>query len=108
MAEKERGGVAIAGNYQYKALNEGYRMQRFWHRTKFLAIRKFLPPESGDFILDVGYGSGVISSFLGKFGTNVVGIDANPEAIRFATTCFASERVLFIESQVDNIMPIDR
>lgn len=100
--------ITIAGDYQYKAITEGYRVQRFWHQAKLLAIRKFLPPESGDLVLDIGCGSGVISSFLGENGANVVGIDANPEAVQFAAERYASEQVKFVNAPVDDVMPVDR
>lgn len=53
--------IAIDGGYQYRALTEGYRVQRFWHYSKTLAIQEFLPPQSTDRIIDVGCGSGVIT-----------------------------------------------
>ncbi|OHB66410.1 MAG: hypothetical protein A2Y76_06705 [Planctomycetes bacterium RBG_13_60_9] len=87
--------IEISGDYQYRAMTEGNPIQRFWHYSKMLAIERLLPPCAGDSILDVGCGSGVISNFLGSFGARVVGIDANPDAIRFAAEAYSSQRVSF-------------
>ncbi len=87
--------IEIKGNYQYRALTQGNPIQKFWHYSKILAIEKLLPPSAGEKILDVGCGSGVISEFLGTFGAEVVGIDSNPDAVRFAANTFSNERVSF-------------
>jgi len=87
--------IEIGGDYQHRALTKGNPVQRFWHHSKTLAIEKLLPPRSGDHTLDVGCGSGVISDFLGRYGARVVGIDANPDAVRFASETYCSERVSF-------------
>ncbi len=87
--------IKIAGDYQYRALTEGFSVQRFWHLAKLLAIDALLPPAPGELVLDVGCGSGVVSSFLGTYGARVMGIDANPNAVAFADAAFASENVEF-------------
>lgn len=87
--------IAIRGDYQHRALKEGHPIQRFWHYSKMLAIERLLPPTPDDHILDVGCGSGVISHFLGRGGARVLGIDANPEAIRFAQQTYANATVSF-------------
>jgi len=93
--------VKIGGGYQYKALTEGNSIQRMWHLSKQLAIEKLMPPEKGDSIVDVGCGSGVITSFLGEFDVTVLGIDGNPEAINFAVDRFAKNNVTFMLGLVD-------
>jgi len=72
----------IDGNYQYNAVTKGNCIQKFWHYSKQLAIKNILPPAKKDLVL--GCGSGVIASYLGKFGANILGIDGNTKAIEFA------------------------
>jgi len=93
--------IGIDGGYQYRALTEGNAVQRFWHRSKQLAIGRYLPPEADDRVLDVGCGSGVVADFLGRFGARVLGIDASAEAVRFASRRFESENVTFRRALVD-------
>ena len=77
--------IDIDGNYQYKALTKGYKVQRFWHYSKTLAIEEFLPPKSTDKVIDVGCGSGIITRYLGEHAAEVLGVDGNPSAITWAS-----------------------
>lgn len=99
--------VKIDGSYQHKALTEGNAVQRFWHFSKQTAITKLLKPEPTDNVVDVGCGSGVISSFLGKSVKRVIGIDGNADAIEFATKKFACDNVRFEKGLVDEDFSID-
>lgn len=93
--------VSIAGDYQYRAMYSRNKVQRSWHQNKKFTISRYLPPNSGDHILDVGCGSGVISDYLGESGAEVLGIDANDEAIVFAQTQFHRPNVRFQHGYVD-------
>jgi len=93
--------IEIRGDYQHRALTQGNRIQRFWHYSKILAIEKLLPPHRGDKVVDVGCGSGVITDFLARCGAHAVGIDANPDAIRFAQQTYSSPRTLFRHGLAD-------
>lgn len=93
--------VQIGGDYQYRARTRGPAVQRFWHYSKQLAVSRFLPPQAGQRVIDVGCGSGVISSFLGRSGAEVLGLDGNPRAIEFATGKFATDNVRFALGLVD-------
>lgn len=93
--------IAIDGAYQYRALTSGNAVQRFWHASKQLVIGQFLPPSPGDFVVDVGCGSGVVSNYLGSFGARVWGVDGNEAAIEFARGKFGSETVSFVRGYVD-------
>ena len=95
----------IDGSYQYNALNSGNSIQRFWHFSKQLTINAHLPPKPTDIILDVGCGSGVISSFLKRSGADVTGIDGNMSAIQFARSMFPE--ITFIHGLVDSSFNID-
>jgi 2-polyprenyl-3-methyl-5-hydroxy-6-metoxy-1,4-benzoquinol methylase len=93
--------VAVGGDYQHRALTEGPAVQRFWHYSKQLSIRAYLPPGPGEAVIDVGCGSGTVASFLGTFGADVLGIDGNPEAIDFARRTYAKPNVRFQKGLVD-------
>lgn len=82
-------------------------MQRFWHESKQRVISRRLPPLPTDFILDVGCGSGVISHYLGSQGAQVLGIDGNEEAIRFARETFLAPNVEFKQGLVDEVFACD-
>jgi len=85
--------VKISGDYQYQALMKGNPIQRFWHYTKYLSIKKYMPPMPTDKVMDVRCGSGVVTSFLGEFGATVLGIDGNLDAIKFADQKFSNPKV---------------
>lgn len=93
--------VTIPGDYQLRALMQGPAAQRFWHHTKQLVIDRYLPPARGEFVLDVGCGSGVITSYLGQRGARVLGVDGNPAAVTFADYRFAAANVAFRHGYVD-------
>jgi SAM-dependent methyltransferase len=99
--------IAIEGAYQYDALERGPAAQRFWHHVKLRSIDALLPPRAGDLVLDVGCGSGVVTSHLGRRGATAIGIDANPRAIEFARRQFASESVRFQLGLVDEPLPVE-
>ncbi|MGQ9848260.1 MAG: class I SAM-dependent methyltransferase, partial [Bacteroidales bacterium] len=99
--------VKISGDYHYQASLSKNKVQRFWYFAKKTAIKKYLKPNPNENVLDVGCGSGVISSFLGAFGAKVIGIDGNSEAIRFAKTKFKTDNVDFIHGLVDDEFSFD-
>lgn len=107
---KKRTGdpIKIRGDYQHRALTQGHPVQRFWHASKQYTISHYLPPAPGDFALDVGCGSGVISSFLGKHGATVLGVDSNSEALEFANRKFHNDKVTFRHGLVDATFSLDR
>lgn len=74
----------IAGDYQYRALTKGLKVQRFWHQSKIEFLKMMGKFSSQDVVLDAGCGSGNISFYLAKKVRKVIGLDANQEAIVFA------------------------
>lgn len=99
--------IAIDGAYQYEALRNGPAAQRFWHQAKLLAIDALLPPSPGEFVIDVGCGSGVVTAHLGRRGAVAIGIDANPRAIEFARGRFGSDSVRFRLGLVDDSFSVE-
>jgi 2-polyprenyl-3-methyl-5-hydroxy-6-metoxy-1,4-benzoquinol methylase len=104
---KDGDAIEIPGDYQYRALTQGIAVQRFWHQTKLLAVQKYLPPIKTDVCLDVGCGSGIVSSFLGKSAGRVLGIDCSPAAIDFATRQYATDNVSFRLGYIDKTLDED-
>jgi 2-polyprenyl-3-methyl-5-hydroxy-6-metoxy-1,4-benzoquinol methylase len=107
MRKRTGDNLKIRGDYQYRALTEGNRIQRFWHHSKLAAVEHHLPPAAGDKVLDVGCGSGVVSDYLGKSGASVLAIDANPDAIDFATRNFGRPNVTFERRLIDDLSSLE-
>ena len=96
--------VAVPGDYQHRALHEGRAAQRFWHRGKLDEVERMLEPRTGDVIVDVGCGSGVLAARLAEHaGTRVVGIDANAAALAFARQRYAGANLEFLHGMADEL-----
>jgi SAM-dependent methyltransferase len=52
---------AIPGDYQLRALQQGWRLQRAWHRARLDLIAQVLPPARDGLILDAASGSGIVT-----------------------------------------------
>ncbi|MDR3634523.1 MAG: class I SAM-dependent methyltransferase [Isosphaeraceae bacterium] len=96
--------ITIRGDYQYRALTEGPRVQRFWHDTKRWLVQRYLAPGPGDRVLDVGCGSGVVAAALADAPVlECVGVDGNPDAIAFASAHFRRPNLRFVRGLVDEL-----
>ena len=95
--------IAIDGGYQHRALKDGFVVQRFWHAEKLRMIEKFSRPESGENVLDIGCGSGVLSDALRSHGARVTAVDGNPDAIAYARRTFGRDGIEFRLGQVEDI-----
>jgi len=71
------------GDYQYKALNSRYRMQRVWHNGKLALIDNNLTFKKNEIILDFGCGSGNLCFHLANRCKEIYGIDIKRNAIAF-------------------------
>jgi len=76
---------AVAGDYQYRALNSGHPMQQFWHRGKLVMIDQLVRPhlKQGSRILEIGCGSGNLLVQAGVRGSFPVGLDLSMQALTF-------------------------
>jgi ubiquinone/menaquinone biosynthesis C-methylase UbiE len=95
--------IDIDGGYQYRALTEGFVVQRFWHRLKQTTIERVAPPGSDWDVLDVGCGSGVVSAFLASRAREVHAVDSNRSAVEFARKTFPLENLHFHLGVADEI-----
>jgi len=96
--------IAIAGEYQHRALHAGPAPQRFWHRAKLAEALACLRLAPGDRVLDAGCGSGLLAAMAAAApGTTVVGVDANPAAVEFASRTFARDNLAFRRGLVDEL-----
>ena len=100
--------ISIPGDYQARAAQSPNRIQRFWHAAKKIVVDEMLPPAAGEFAIDAGCGSGVIADYLAASGAEVIGVDANPEAIDFAASEFVRPNLRFIRGLVDDEMQLER
>lgn len=100
--------IAIAGDYQHRALLEGPPVQRYWHQAKLELLDWLFTPEAGESVLDVGCGSGVFANQIGSYGASVLAIDANPDAIDYASRTFGRDDVEFRLGMLDDLdLPSD-
>jgi len=76
---------AVAGDYQYRALNEGHAMQRFWHRGKLVMIDQLVRPylKENSRVLEVGCGAGNLLVQAGVPGSFPVALDLSMQALTF-------------------------
>ncbi len=76
---------SVAGDYQYKALNSGHPMQRFWHRGKLTMVdrlvRVYLNETSR--LLEVGCGAGNLLMQAVVRGSYPVALDLSMQALTF-------------------------
>src|SRR5262245_28272721 len=87
--------IQIPGAYQHLALTQGPPIQRFWHRTKLQLLDWLFEVQGQERVLDVGCGSGVFADALAKRGAEVLAVDANADAITYATNTFARPGLSF-------------
>src|SRR5437762_847053 len=108
---RERDAIRISGDYQARALKSDRAAQRFWHEAKFRLIERVAMPSAHDRILDAGCGSGTISQFLSLHAGEVIGIDSNPSAIRYASDAYQRPNVKFRLGQFEDLLgdkPFDK
>ena len=96
--------IAIPGAYQHRAYHEGPAPQRFWTRARIEESAALLAIGPGQRVLDAGCGSGLMAARAVEAGAaEVLGVDANPEAIEFARSTYAHPAVHFRAGLVDQL-----
>ena len=85
---------AVPGDYQYRALTAGPRLQRFWHRHKLELLSRVVWLKATDTILEVGCGSGNLLFHASAHVNSAYGFDISKEAIRFCRERAASENLV--------------
>lgn len=103
-AHRRRGdAIDIRGDYQARALQSERAAQRFWHEAKFRLIERVALPAKHERVLDAGCGSGTISHFLSQHAGEVLGVDTNPSAIRYAAETYKTPNLRFRLGQFDEL-----
>src|SRR6266446_8326223 len=103
LKRREGDAIHISGDYQARALKSDRAAQRFWHEAKFRLIERIASPAKHERVLDAGCGSGTISHFLSQHAAEVVGVDSNPSAIRYATETYKAPNLRFRLGQFDEL-----
>jgi len=104
LKRREGDAIHISGDYQARALKSDRAAQRFWHEAKFRLIERTAMPGKNDRVLDAGCGSGTISHFLSLHAGEVVGIDSNPSAIKYASSAYKAPNLQFRLGQFDDLV----
>lgn len=71
----------IPPDYQYRALRNGWPLQRAWHRARLDCVGSLLPPSAGTAALDAAAGAGILAWRFAS--TPVVSTDIRVAACRF-------------------------
>lgn len=81
---------SVSGDYQYRALQSGHPMQRFWHAGKLLMIDRLIRPHlhAGSRLLEIGCGAGNLLLQAAAPGSYPVALDLAMQALRFVRSRF--------------------
>jgi 2-polyprenyl-3-methyl-5-hydroxy-6-metoxy-1,4-benzoquinol methylase len=101
---RDADAIAIAGDYQARALQSPRAAQRFWHAAKLRLIDRVAPAVPGARVADAGCGSGVLCGHLAETAGLVTGFDSNPDAIAYAARTYASAKVRFVLGPFDRML----
>ena len=76
---------AVAGDYQYRALHSGHRMQRFWHGGKLTMVDQLIRPhlKAGSRLLEIGCGAGNLLLQASVPGSYPVALDLAMQSLTF-------------------------
>ena len=76
---------AVAGDYQYRALHSGHRMQRFWHAGKLTIVDQLIRPhlKAGSRLLEIGCGAGNLLLQASVLGSYPVALDLARQSLTF-------------------------
>lgn len=76
---------SVAGDYQYRAMQSGHPIQRFWHRGKLTMIDELLRPhlKADSRVLEIGCGAGNLLMQAAAPGSYPIGLDLSLQALTF-------------------------
>lgn len=76
---------SVSGDYQYRALNSGHPMQRFWHGGKLTMIDRLVRPHlsDGSRLLEIGCGAGNLLLQAVVRGSYPVALDLSMQSLTF-------------------------
>ncbi len=97
---------SIPGDYQYRALHHGPRVQQFWHRNKMRVLHEAVAGLPIDVMVDLGCGSGNLLFNSGLTpATLAVGLDASRGALRFCLERRGARPAGFAQA-IGNALPL--
>ncbi len=94
------GKIEIPGDYQYRAMNSGPRLQRFWHRNKLWVLDQVTPIANDHVVVDVGCGSGNLTLHSAEKCRLAIGLDPSESAVKFCNS-ISTARSVFIPAAGD-------
>jgi ubiquinone/menaquinone biosynthesis C-methylase UbiE len=97
----KNGKIEIPGDYQFRAMNSGPQLQRFWHRNKLQVLDQVTPITGSDIVVDVGCGSGNLTLHSAEKCKLAIGVDPSETAIEFCNTLSSNGRSVFIPAAGD-------
>jgi len=76
---------SVAGDYQYRAMQSGHPMQRFWHRGKLTMIDQLVKPHlaADSRLLEIGCGAGNLLMQAVVKNSYPVALDLSMQALTF-------------------------
>jgi ubiquinone/menaquinone biosynthesis C-methylase UbiE len=97
----KNGKAEISGDYQFRAMNSGPQLQRFWHRNKLRALDQVAPISENHIVVDVGCGSGNLTLHSANKCKLAIGIDPSQTAIQFCNSLKSNGHSAFIPAAGD-------
>ncbi len=97
----KNGKLEIPGDYQFRAMNSGPRLQRFWHRNKLWVLDQIAPIAKNHVVVDVGCGSGNLTLHSAEKCKLAIGLDPSESAVQFCNSINSNARSIFIPAAGD-------
>jgi len=97
----KNGKVEISGDYQFRAMNSGPQLQRFWHRNKLWVLDQIAPITKNHVVVDVGCGSGNLTLHSANKCKLAIGVDPSEASIRFCNSLDSNGHSAFIPATGD-------
>ena len=97
----KNGKIDISGDYQFRAMNSGPQLQRFWHRNKLWVLDQVAPIAENHIVVDVGCGSGNLTLHSASKCKLAIGVDPSETAIQFCNSLKSNGHSIFIPAAGD-------